>query len=236
MNYKNPYRNKQNEEISDLSSQFGKNYFSSRDYKRKEKLVKRNVSEVIKWASNVSGVDFSVGKGKTALDVGCAYGFVSEVLANFGYETCSVDVSRWGIRQAKTRIDGCVLVCDAQTMLPFRTDWFDLVTCFDVLEHLRSPEKAIRNMLNCCRGSLICTTPNRRIEKTIRRITRDFDETHVSVKSPAEWEKFLREDGGYRLVKVEAFVDVTAKLNSGVLFKSFRLPALGLTVRILVKK
>jgi SAM-dependent methyltransferase len=236
MNYKNPYRYVQDGETGDLSLQFEKDYFFGRDYRRKEKLVKRNVSEVIKWASNVSGVDFSLGRGKKALDVGCAYGYASDVLANFGYETCSADVSRWGVRQAKARAGGGVLVCDAQTMLPFRTECFDLVTCFDVLEHLKSPEKAIRNMLESCRGSLICTTPNRRVEKPVRRITRDFDETHVNVKSPAEWEKCLKDDVSYRLVKVETFVDVTAKLNSSVLFKSFRVPVLGLTVRMLVRK
>jgi 2-polyprenyl-3-methyl-5-hydroxy-6-metoxy-1,4-benzoquinol methylase len=236
MNYENPYRKIQDGATGDLSLQFEKDYFFGRNYKRKEKLVKRNVAEVIKWASNVSGVDFSLGSGKKALDVGCAYGYASEVLATFGYETCSVDVSKWGIRQAKVRADGGLLICDAQTRLPFKTECFDLVTCFDVLEHLRSPEKAIQNMLQSCRGSLICTTPNRRVEKPVRQLMRDFDETHVSVKSPAEWEKCLKDIAGYRLIKVETFLDVTAKLNSSVLLKSFRVPALGLTVRVLIMK
>jgi hypothetical protein len=92
-------------------------------------------------------------------------------------------------------------------------------------------------MLDACRGSLICTTPNRRVEKPVRRITRDFDETHVSVKSPSEWENNIRNLASGKLVKVETFFDLTAKLaDNRVLFKSFKLPTLGLTVRILVKK
>jgi hypothetical protein len=181
--------------------QFEKNYFSGRKYWSKETLVKRNVLEVITWASRVSGKEFLQGNGKKALDVGCAYGFASTVLASLGGES------------------------------------FDLVTCFDVLEHLQFPEMAIRNMLESSRGALICTTPNRHVEKPVRKIMRDFDETHVSVKSPSEWEKSLRDVVGREVVNVETFFDVTAKLaNTRVLFKSVKLPRFGLTVRILVRK
>jgi len=217
--------------------QFEKDYFSGRGYKGKEKLVKRNVLEVVKWASRVAVSDFSYGRGKLALDVGCAYGYTSDVLASFGYETCGVDVSRWGVSQAKTKSRGDFLVCDAQTSLPFKAGSFDLVTCFDVLEHLQFPEKAIRSMLESCSDALICTTPNRSVEKPVRRIMRDFDETHISVKSPSEWENCIKDITSPRLVKVETFFDVTAKLaNTSVLFKSVKLPRLGLTVRILVRK
>jgi SAM-dependent methyltransferase len=217
--------------------EFEKEYFSGRNYERNEKLVKRNVVEVLKWASKLAGVDFSRGSGKRALDVGCAYGYVSEILASYGYETYSVDLSKWGVSQAKARSNSNFLVCDAQMMLPFRMGCFELVTCFDVLEHLQSPEKAIRNMLESCRGSLICTTPNRRVEKLVRRITRDYDQTHVSVKSPSEWKNIVEAIGNYQLIKVETFYEAIAKLaNSRVLFKSFKVPTLGLTVRILIKK
>jgi 2-polyprenyl-3-methyl-5-hydroxy-6-metoxy-1,4-benzoquinol methylase len=216
---------------------FEKDYFSGRGYKGKEKLVKRNVLEVIKWASRVAGADFSCGRGKRALDVGCAYGYTSDVLASLGYETCGVDVSKWGVSQAKRQSRGDFMVCDAETSLPFKAGSFDLVTCFDVLEHLRFPERAIRSMLESCSDALICTTPNRTVEKPVRRIMRDFDETHISVKSEAEWENCINEIASPRVVKVEAFFDVTAKLaNTRVLFKSVKLPNLGLTVRILVRK
>ncbi len=217
--------------------QFEKDYFNGRNYGSKEELVKRNVVEVFRWASEAAGLDLFAGAGKRAFDVGCAYGFASEILNNLGYETTSVDVSKWGIHQAKSRHAGDFVVCDAQTMLPFIEGSFDLVTCFDVLEHLPSPEKALENMLASCRGLLICTTPNRRVEKPVRQITRDYDETHVSVKYPSEWEAIVKGIGAFKTVKVETFYDITAKLaNSRVLFKSFKMPVVGLTARILVTK
>ena len=107
---------------------------------------------------------------------------------SLGYETVGVDVSAWGTKQAKSILGSEFLVCDVQTPLPFEADKFDLVTCFDVLEHLPNPEKALSNMFDVCKGALVCTTPNKKVEKPIRKLMRDYDETHISVKSPADWQ------------------------------------------------
>jgi len=219
------------------SLQFEKEYFSGRRYPLKETVVKRHVLEVVKWASNVSSSNLFNGQGKKALDVGCAYGYVSKVLETLGYETYSVDLSRWGVRQARANSNGHFLVCDAQTKFPFKAVTFDLITCFDVLEHLQFPEKAIQNMLEICNDVLVCTTPNKAVEKPLRKIMRDFDETHINVKLPFEWETCIKEKLDYQLLKIETFYDVTAKLANRLLFfKSFKVPNFGLTVRILVRK
>ena len=217
--------------------QFEKDFFNDRRYALKKELVTRHALEVVKWASKFTDNSLLVGDGKKALDVGCAYGYSSNVLDSLGYETYGIDVSSWGVKQAKRNCGGSFLVCDAQSRLPFREGTFDLVTCFDVLEHLPLPFEALRNMLEMCKGSVVCTTPNKTVEKPVRRITRDLDETHVSVKSPAEWEKSIAEKMDYKMLKVETFCDINAKAaNRLVLFRSFKMPKLGLTVRILVKK
>jgi len=217
--------------------QFEKEYFSGRKYTFKETLVKRHVLEVVRWASKVSNSSLSSGQGKKALDVGCAYGYVSKVLETLGYETYGADLSKWGVKQAKTNSNGHFLVCDAQTKLPFKTAHFDLITCFDVLEHLQFPEKAIQNMLEICDGVMVCTTPNKAVEKPVRKIMRDFDETHINVKFPFEWEDCIRETLDYNFLRIETFYDFTAKLANRLLFfKSFKVPNFGLTVRILVRK
>jgi len=219
------------------SLQFEKDFFDSRRYNLKEKLVKRHVLEVIKWASKVTDDNLLSGQGKNALDVGCACGYSSKVLETLGYETCAIDLSKWGVKQAKTYANGDFLVCDAQKRLPFKAMSLDLVICFDVLEHLQFPQRAILNMLEACQGTLVCTTPNKVVEKPVRKITRDFDETHINVKSPSEWEKTIQGKTEYKLLKVETYLDLTARLaNRRVFFKSLKLPEFGLTVRILVKK
>jgi 2-polyprenyl-3-methyl-5-hydroxy-6-metoxy-1,4-benzoquinol methylase len=217
--------------------QFEKAYFHSRKYKLKENVVKCHILEVVNWASKILRYNLFDGQGKKSLDVGCAYGYASKVFETLGYEAYGVDVSRWGIKQAKQNSIGHFLICDVQTKLPFKAETFNLVTCFDVLEHLPFPEKAIQNMLGICEGVMICTTPNKAIEKPVRKIIQDFDETHINVRFPSEWEKFINDKDNHALVKMETFYDLPVTFaNRIIFFKSFRVPRWGLTLRILVKK
>jgi 2-polyprenyl-3-methyl-5-hydroxy-6-metoxy-1,4-benzoquinol methylase len=202
-------------------------------YNRKERLIKRHVYEVLKWASAIIEDNLLIGSKKTALDIGCAYGYTSAMLEEMGYETCSIDVSKWSLNQAKNNTHGNLLNCDAQTRLPFKNRSFDIVTCFDVLEHLENPEKAFQQMLESCRGVLVCTTPNKAVEKTIRRITRDYDETHINTRSASDWTRFLKYATYTKLSRVDTFLDLTTNLSKGRLFfRSLRVPKFGLTVRI----
>ena len=215
---------------------FEQDYFNGRKYSLKAGLVERHILEVLQWASKGKPEDLLNGKDKKALDVGCAYGFTTRILAGLGYNTCGVDISTYGTKQGKNLSDSQFVVCDAQTNMPFTAETFDLVTCFDVLEHLIFPEKAIVNMFNVCKGTLVITTPNRKVEKPIRLLMRDYDETHISVKSPLQWENSITEILDYKAFKVESFYDLAVKLGRKLFFKSIKIPTYGLTVRILIKK
>ena len=215
---------------------FEQDYFNGRKYSFKEDLVKRHVLEVLNWASKAIGEDLLIGEGKHALDVGCAYGYTSRVLAELGYETFGVDISTYGTKQAKPLSGSQFLVCDAQTNMPFKTETFDLVTCFDVLEHLPFPEKAIVNMFNACKGTLVCTTPNKKVEKPVRKLMRDYDETHINTKTSGQWQKCVTGNLDCKALKVEAFYDLPIRFRGKLLFKSFHIPTYGLTVRIAVGK
>jgi 2-polyprenyl-3-methyl-5-hydroxy-6-metoxy-1,4-benzoquinol methylase len=219
-----------------VASLFNQEYFTKRKYTFKEKLVKQHVFEVVKWASKALGINFVDGKGKRALDVGCAYGYTTEVLSTLGYETYGLDVSICGVKQADVINSGHFLVCDAQEGLPFKPGSFDLVTCFDVLEHLQFPERALQNMFDACSCLLLCTTPNKIVEKPVRKLTRDFDETHISVKSSSEWKKAINANIDYELLRIETFYDLTVNRAGKLFFKSVSLPYLGLTIRIAIKK
>jgi 2-polyprenyl-3-methyl-5-hydroxy-6-metoxy-1,4-benzoquinol methylase len=215
---------------------FEQDYFNTRKYADKKELVRRHVLSVLKWASEASKEDLLNGKGKRAVDVGCAYGYTSQVLAELGYATFAFDVSSWGIKQAKKEKNADFLVCDARAELPFKADTFDLVTCFDVLEHLEHPERALEGMFNVTRGVIVCTTPNRKVEKAIRKITRDYDETHINAKSPSQWESCIKTNLACSNLQVDAFHDFAGKFRGKTFFSSMRVPSYGLTVRIMIKK
>jgi 2-polyprenyl-3-methyl-5-hydroxy-6-metoxy-1,4-benzoquinol methylase len=211
-------------------------YFTTRKYQLKQHIVERHVLEVLQWATKRLNENLLDGVGKRALDVGCAYGYTSNVLAGLGYETVGVDISAHAIKQAKTRLSAELLVCDAQNSLPFDVSSFDLVTCFDVLEHLPNPERALSGMFDVCQGTLVCTTPNRKVEKPVRKLMRDYDETHVSTKTQKEWKKSVSNGLAPETCWVEAFHDFAFSFRGKLFFKSFSVPTYGLTVRMAIRR
>ena len=192
--------------------------------------------ETLKWGSKVSNSDLLNGQGKTALDVGCAYGYGIDVLQTLGYNTYGVDISKYSLKKAKEFFSAGFLVCDVQKGIPFKKDFFDLVTCFGVIEHLTYPLWAIKNMFTSCKGIIICTTPNRIVEKPVKKIIRDFDETHINVKTQKEWKRHIK-NLNYSFFKIEPFLDASLRVKDKLLFfKSFKIPYFGLDLRILIKK
>ncbi len=188
------------------------------------------------WATNTLKENLLDGANKKALDVGCAYGYTSRILSKLGYDVFGIDVSVWGLKQAKLSMNNEFLACDVQASMPFKDGIFDLVTCFDVLEHLHNPEKALVNMFESCKSTLICTTPNKKVEKPIRKLLGDYDETHINVKTSSDWYSCVKKLLVYNDLKVESFYDLAGKLAGKLFFKSVNLPTYGLTVRIAVRK
>ncbi len=217
---------------------YEKEYFEKAEYSQRGQLIMKHVAEVLRWGSKTSHINLLDGHGKTALDVGCAYGYGVAVLKTLGYDSCGVDISKHSVGQAKkANPDVDFAVCDVQGGFPFDEDAFDVVTCFEVLEHLPNPLRAIKNMLGSCRQVMVCTTPNRAVEKPIKRIVRDFDRTHISVKTPQEWKRDLSKMVQNGEVRVESFLDSTLRVSDKLLFfKSFKIPYLGLDTRVLVRK
>jgi len=82
------------------------------------------------------------------LDVGCGVGFALEYLAGqpFRFDVWGVDASAVAVERAQERLarshglpsDRVVRI--EHQILPFANRFFDLVTCFDMLEHLDEPD------------------------------------------------------------------------------------------------
>ncbi len=96
------------------------------------------------------------------LDVGCAYGFMLQKFPD-SFEKFGIDISEHAIAEAKKRLPGATLqVAGAEDALPFPENFFDIVICNDVLEHLENPRAALKNIRCVLKtdGILYLNTPN----------------------------------------------------------------------------
>lgn len=115
--------------------------------------------------SNADAAGYLVWKNfdvRTTLDVGCATGFVVEVLSELGMDARGSDVSQYAIDHAALGARGKLVWGDLTDRLPFKTGQFDLVTALETLEHL-PPDvvpRALRELRRVTRSYLVCTIPS----------------------------------------------------------------------------
>lgn len=76
--------------------------------------------------------------GRRHLDYGCGAGFVVELLGshNFNKESHGTDVSTKMCDETNERLGGAYAKPIFGDQAPFEDSFFDLITCFDVLEHV----------------------------------------------------------------------------------------------------
>lgn len=178
--------------IIDMSS-FGEKYFQ-----KYASLKTRKMKEAT-YRGFLGFLNVKSKTGGLALDIGCGYGYSCNICQELGYSIYGTDISSHALRQAKKigNLDN-LLVCDAQKELPFRIK-FDLVVCFDVLEHLEKPEIMIKHTFKALKnkGIFVASTPNRLSKSPWNAAY--HDPTHISLKSAREWKQILEYCGFSRV-------------------------------------
>jgi 2-polyprenyl-3-methyl-5-hydroxy-6-metoxy-1,4-benzoquinol methylase len=164
--------------------------------------VKRLHSAIIGWALTIYPMPL---RGRRALDIGCAFGYTVKLLKDLGCECVGVDLSSFAARVArKSKGDFEVAVGDAEN-LPFRGNSFDIVTSFELIEHLYHPGYFVGEVYRILKhgGVLIMTTP---IRGSLRQVYDFFGEgTHISLFRPDELISML----GHYSFKVHGLIRFT---------------------------
>lgn len=100
------------------------------------------------------------GKNKRVLEIGCATGYISERLKAQGCYVVGVEIDKNAAKIAKEICDK-VIEGDIETIeLP--PDKFDVITCIDVLEHLKNPKAVLEKVTYNLKenGIIIISVPN----------------------------------------------------------------------------
>ena len=104
---------------------------------------------------------FAGGKG-TLLDIGCAAGFFLQYAIKQGWQGHGIDILPDWIPLAMENLNLKNVQCSALEDVRFANETFDVVTLWDLIEHLRHPMDCLRriNQLMKVGGHLAIWTPN----------------------------------------------------------------------------
>jgi SAM-dependent methyltransferase len=133
--------------------------------------------------------------GLDVLDIGCNTGYGTIGFVGVARRVVGVDVSERAVAAASARpgAEGARFLLVDGIDLPFPTASFDLVTCFQVIEHVPEPVPLLRAITGVLRpgGTVIFTTPNATIR--LDRGMVPWNRFHVREYEPAELRDMLRE-------------------------------------------
>ncbi len=165
------------------------------------------------------------------LDVGCGPGLFLEALGP-AWERFGTDVSRWAVAEARRRVPAASIECSSAEFAPFEGP-FDLITAFDVLEHLPDPEGAISVLRKrlCPGGALLAVLPVYDGPAGVLVRLLDRDPTHLQKRGRGFWLGLLGRD-----LRVEDWTGIFRYLLPGRRYMHFATHGLrGVAPAILVR-
>ena len=144
------------------------------------------------------------------LDVGCAAGEMGRLLKSqrSGVQVVGIEKETRAAHRARSNLDAVIGAdMDELETLPYPVEFFDCITCGDILEHLRDPEAVVNKLLPDLKpgGSLVCSIPNIRHQSVLLDLLvngrwqyRDeglLDRTHIHFFTLAEIQAMMKRLG-----------------------------------------
>ena len=168
-------------------------------------------------------------RGRRLLDVGCYIGIFLEIAQERGWEAWGIEPSHWAVGEARSK--GLRVVEGTLDDVHLAEESFDVITMWDVIEHLIDPMRELRES-HCLlkKGGLICIhTMN--IESPLARLMGShwpwLMEMHLCYFSPRTLGEMLRKAGfsaakmfnqgrllrlGYLATRIEPYSFLIAKI------------------------
>jgi SAM-dependent methyltransferase len=105
----------------------------------------------------------AVVRGKRVLDAGCGVGWGTQILLDHGAASVDgVDIDESAVRESRVRCPAGTFLCADLTALPYEEQRFDVITCFEAIEHVQDPLRGLdefRRVLTP-EGIVLVSSPN----------------------------------------------------------------------------
>jgi len=201
----------------------------SRHYKNWHADTEEHIHKMNGLYSKIITAHFPPDKNISILDIGCGMGFLMLALKESGYHFINgIDIDEQQVISCKQKGLDVTLVDDTIAFLKENTGKYDLITAFDVLEHI--PASTQINFVKTIYGSLkpggifIATVPN--ANSVLASRNRYIDHTHHVLFTEVSLD-FVLYNGGFREIEIKPldYILPSASLRSflhGILLRYFR--------------
>lgn len=131
------------------------------------------------------------------LDIACGDGYGSYYMSQYANNVVGVDIDKVTINSAKNKyINNNLSFLEGSIIdLPFEDNLFDLIVCFETIEHIKEYDKAIQQIKRVLKneGLLIMSTPNKLEYSDKRNYKNQFHYHEFYINEYKEWvEKYFR--------------------------------------------
>lgn len=174
-----------------MNNIYNKSYYDSYGFEHNNYIENAAIIATLNELADClcSSVDFN-----THLDIGCAMGYLVRAMTERNKLSRGIDFSEYAIQHADPSIKDLLRLHDI--ILPIGEYSYDLVTCVEVLEHLKpsQTERAIYNICNIASKYIFCSS------------NYDTDEaTHINIRPKGHWIGLFEQQGF-------AYVNVTCEV------------------------
>jgi 2-polyprenyl-6-hydroxyphenyl methylase/3-demethylubiquinone-9 3-methyltransferase len=144
--------------------------------------------------------DRSILEGKKILDVGCGGGILAEALSGLGASVTGIDASEntIGVAKSHSQSTGSNIRFIQTTIEEYIAsnpdEKFDVITCLEMLEHVPSPDKIIKNCSDILNkdGDIFFSTINRNPRSYLFAVIGAEYILNLLPKGTHDYEKFIK--------------------------------------------